>query len=115
MFFSLIGDSGTEIESAYREAQTNQTKLLKSYTSLMKKTLGEYNINNGTNKAKSIEVEIQGKKFKTSRNQLMSLYLLWNRPDSRRHLETGGAAFVARNGATDSSAAIVITYRLSGQ
>ena len=113
VFFSLIGDSGTEIEKAYREAQTKQTDKLKTYSDFMKEAVKDYDINSGTadNKKNVIGIELQGKKFDVTRNQLMSLYLLWNRPQGRQHLETGGAAFVNRKGENN----IVQTLRLDEQ
>lgn len=113
VFFSLIGDSGTEIEKAYREAQTKQTDKLKTYSDFMKEAVKDYDINYGAadNKKNVIGIELQGKKFDVTRNQLMSLYLLWNRPQGRQHLETGGAAFVNRKGENN----IVQTLRLDEQ
>ena len=113
VFFSLIGDSGTEIEKAYREAQTKQTDKLKTYSDFMKEAVKDYDINSGTadNKKNVIGIELQGKKFDVTRNQLMSLYLLWNRPQGRQHLETGGAAFVNRKGKNN----IVQTLKLDEQ
>ena len=113
VFFSLIGDSGTEIEKAYREAQTKQTDKLKTYSDFMKEAVKDYDINYGAadNKKNVIGIELQGKKFDVTRNQLMSLYLLWNRPQGRQHLETGGAAFVNRKGKNN----IVQTLRLDEQ
>ncbi len=113
VFFSLIGDSGTEIEKAYREAQTKQTDKLKTYSDFMKEAVKDYDINSGAadNKKNVIGIELQGKKFDVTRNQLMSLYLLWNRPQGRQHLETGGAAFVNRKGKNN----IVQTLKLDEQ
>lgn len=103
LFFGTMGESGEKISGWYRNAQTRQVKMKREYAEYMKKLLGDnYSTIAGSVKARNnlIDVEIAGEKIKVSKNQLMSLYLLWNRPAGRRHIETGGVSFVNKNGET---------------
>ena len=45
-----------------------------------------------------MDVSINGENLKVSRQQLMSLYLLWKRPQARQHIEEGGVYFLNANG-----------------
>jgi hypothetical protein len=103
LFFGTMGESGEKISGWYRNAQTRQVKMKREYAEYMKKLLGDnYSTIAGSVKARNnlIDVEIAGEKIKVSKNQLMSLYLLWNRPAGRRHIETGGVSFINKNGET---------------
>lgn len=109
LFFSTMGESGEKISSWYRKAQTRQVKMKQEYTEYMRTLLGDdYNSRAGSVESKKnlITVKLGGKEVKVSRNQLMSLYLTWNRPAGRQHLETGGVAFVNANNETNSVYAI---------
>lgn len=104
LFFSTMGEIGSEISSWYRKAQTHQVKMKQEYAEFMKNLLGNnYNTKSGSVDAKNnlIDVNINGNEIKVSRNQLMSLYLTWNRPAGKQHLETGGAAFTNANNETN--------------
>lgn len=103
LFFSTMGEPGKEISSWYRNAQTRQVKMKQEYGEYMSELLGDnYSTIAGSTQAKKnlIDVKIHGNDVKVSKNQLMSLYLTWNRAAGRRHLENGGAAFTNVNNET---------------
>lgn len=109
-FFAMIGDSGKKIIRSYREAQTLQMTRERFFSEYMQKVFGEhYSTADGDYSSKLIDIEIGGKKMQVSRNQLMALYLTWNRPQGRQHLENGGAAFTNSKGETPQSQYIKIT------
>jgi hypothetical protein len=50
--------------------------------------------------------------FNVTRNELMSLYALWNRPAGRLHLENGGGTFINQNGQAFHDNNVVLTDEL---
>ena len=99
-FFERLGTVGTDIIKAYRRAQNRQASFEQSYTDYMKKlTGGKYSTYDVGHYGKLVEIAgNDGKILKVPKDQIMELYVLWNRPAARRHLRKGGAIFLDEKG-----------------
>lgn len=95
LFFGNMGWTDT-IAHAYREGQNRQAKHEARYIEYMKNLLGDYDNMNA--KRELIPVKINGKELNVTRDQLMQLYVTYQRPAGRVHLENGGACFVDDKG-----------------
>lgn len=110
ILFHSMGKNGDEIANSYRAGQNAISTHKNEYVSYMKKVLGDsYSTERNSVRGDLVDVEIGGKNFKVSKQQLMSIHLLWNRAAGRQHLENGGAFFLNRNGEQQSKESVVIT------
>lgn len=110
ILFHSMGKNGDEIANSYRTGQNAIAKHKNEYVAYMKKVLGDsYSTERNSVRGDLVDVEIGGKNFKVSKQQLMSIHLLWNRAAGRQHLENGGAFFLNRNGEQQSKESVVIT------
>lgn len=110
ILFHSMGKNGDEIANSYRTGQNAISKHKNEYVAYMKKVLGDsYSTERNSVRGDLVDVEIGGKNFKVSKQQLMSIHLLWNRAAGRQHLENGGAFFLNRNGEQQSKESVVIT------
>lgn len=99
VFLHNLGESGDQFAKAYREAQNKSTLLNQQYGEAMHRLVGDnYSADRTGIKGELIDVSINGENLKVSRQQLMSLYLLWKRPQARQHIEEGGVYFLNANG-----------------
>lgn len=99
VFLHNLGDTGDQFAKAYREAQNKSTLLNQHYGEAMHSLVGDnYSADRTGIKGKLMDVSINGENLKVSRQQLMSLYLLWKRPQARQHIEEGGVYFLNANG-----------------
>ena len=99
VFLHNLGDTGDQFAKAYREAQNKSTLLNQQYGEAMHSLVGDnYSADRTGIKGELIDVSINGENLKVSRQQLMSLYLLWKRPQARQHIEAGGVYFLNANG-----------------
>ena len=99
-FLERLGPVGTEITRAYRRAQNRQASFEQSYADYMKTlTGGKYSTYDVGFNGKLVELAgNDGKILKVPKDQIMELYVLWNRPAARRHLRKGGAIFLDEKG-----------------
>lgn len=110
ILFHSMGKNGDEIANSYRAGQNAISTHKNEYVAYMKKVLGDsYSTERNSVRGDLVDVETGGKNFKVSKQQLMSIHLLWNRAAGRQHLENGGAFFLNRNGEQQSKESIVIT------
>lgn len=110
ILFHSMGKNGDEIANSYRAGQNAISAHKNEYVAYMKKVLGDsYSTERNSVRGDLVDVEIGGKNFKVSKQQLMSIHLLWNRAAGRQHLENGGAFFLNRNGEQQSKESVVIT------
>lgn len=99
VFLHNLGETGDQFAKAYREAQNKSTLLNQQYGEAMHSLVGDnYSADRTGIKGELIDVSINGENLKVSRQQLMSLYLLWKRPQARQHIEEGGVYFLNANG-----------------
>lgn len=99
VFLHNLGDTGDQFAKAYREAQNKSTLLNQHYGEAMHSLVGDnYSADRTGIKGELMDVSINGENLKVSRQQLMSLYLLWKRPQARQHIEAGGVYFLNANG-----------------
>lgn len=99
VFLHNLGETGDQFAKAYREAQNKSTLLNQHYGEAMHSLVGDnYSADRTGIKGELIDVSINGENLKVSRQQLMSLYLLWKRPQARQHMEAGGVYFLNANG-----------------
>lgn len=99
VFLHNLGETGAQFAKAYREAQNKSTLLNQQYGEAMHSLVGDnYSADRTGIKGELIDVSINGENLKVSRQQLMSLYLLWKRPQARQHIEEGGVYFLNANG-----------------
>lgn len=99
VFLHNLGETGDQFAKAYREAQNKSTLLNQQYGEAMHSLVGDnYSADRTGIKGELINVSINGENLKVSRQQLMSLYLLWKRPQARQHIEEGGVYFLNANG-----------------
>lgn len=99
VFLHNLGATGDQFAKAYREAQNKSTLLNQHYGEAMHSLVGDnYSADRTGIKGELIDVSINGENLKVSRQQLMSLYLLWKRPQARQHIEAGGVYFLNANG-----------------
>lgn len=99
VFLHNLGETGDQFAKAYREAQNKSTILNQHYGEAMHSLVGDnYSADRTGIKGELIDVSINGENLKVSRQQLMSLYLLWKRPQARQHIEEGGVYFLNANG-----------------
>ena len=99
VFLHNLGETGDQFAKAYREAQNKSTILNQHYGEAMHSLVGDnYSADRTGIKGELIDVPINGENLKVSRQQLMSLYLLWKRPQARQHIEEGGVYFLNANG-----------------
>lgn len=99
VFLHNLGETGDQFAKAYREAQNKSTLLNQHYGEAMHSLVGDnYSADRTGIKGELIDVSINGENLKVSRQQLMSLYLLWKRPQARQHIEEGGVYFLNANG-----------------
>lgn len=99
VFLHNLGETGDQFAKAYREAQNKSTLLNQQYGEAMHSLVGEnYSADRTGIKGELIDVSINGENLKVSRQQLMSLYLLWKRPQARQHIKEGGVYFLNANG-----------------
>lgn len=99
VFLHNLGETGDQFAKAYREAQNKSTLLNQQYGEAMHSLVGDnYSADRTGIKGELIDVSINGENLKVSRQQLMSLYMLWKRPQARQHIEEGGVYFLNANG-----------------
>lgn len=99
VFLHNLGETGDQFAKAYREAQNKSTLLNQHYGEAMHSLVGgNYSADRTGIKGELMDVSINGENLKVSRQQLMSLYLLWKRPQARQHIEEGGVYFLNANG-----------------
>lgn len=99
VFLHNLGETGDQFAKAYREAQNKSTLLNQHYGEAMHSLVGDnYSADRTGIKGELMDVSINGENLKVSRQQLMSLYLLWKRPQARQHIEEGGVYFLNANG-----------------
>lgn len=99
VFLHNLGETGDQFAKAYREAQNKSTLLNQQYGEAMHSIVGDnYSADRTGIKGELIDVSINGENLKVSRQQLMSLYMLWKRPQARQHIEEGGVYFLNANG-----------------
>lgn len=99
VFLHNLGETGDQFAKAYREAQNKSTLLNQHYGEAMHNLVGDnYSADRTGIKGELMDVSINGENLKVSRQQLMSLYLLWKRPQARQHIEEGGVYFLNANG-----------------
>ena len=99
-FLDRLGPIGREITKAYRRAQNRQAAFEQSFTDYMKTlTGGKYSTYDVGFNGKLVElVGNDGKILKVPKDQIMELYVLWNRPAARRHIRNGGVYFLDEHG-----------------
>lgn len=99
-FLDRLGPIGREITKAYRRAQNRQAAFEQSYTDYMKTlTGGKYSTYDVGFNGKLVElVGNDGKILKVPKDQIMELYVLWNRPAAKRHIRNGGVYFLDEHG-----------------
>ena len=101
------------IARSVREGQNRQMKHQADFSDFMRKTIGNYDITKGGFYGDYVTLERpDGTKFNVTRNELMSLYALWNRPAGRLHLENGGGTFINQNGQAFHDNNVVLTDEL---
>ena len=99
VFLHNLGETGDQFAKAYREAQNKSTLLNQHYGEAMHSLVGDnYSADRTGIKGELMDVSINVENLKVSRQQLMSLYLLWKRPQARQHIEEGGVYFLNANG-----------------
>lgn len=99
-FLDRLGPIGREITKAYRRAQNRQAAFEQSFTDYMKTlTGGKYSTYDVGFNGKLVELAgNDGKILKVPKDQIMELYVLWNRPAARRHIRNGGVYFLDEHG-----------------
>lgn len=110
-YFHILGDHGDDIIKAYRAGQKNIMQYKQKYVDRIKELVGKnFSAERTGIRGDLIGVEVNGESVNVSKQQLMSIYALWHRPQARRHMETGGVYFLNRNGQPQGNA-IVLNQR----
>lgn len=107
-YFHILGDHGDDIIKAYRVGQNKITQYKQKYVDRIKELVGKnFSAERTGIRGDLIGVEVNGESVNVSKQQLMSIYALWHRPQARRHMETGGVYFLNRNGQPQGNAIVL--------
>lgn len=107
-YFHILGDHGDDIIKAYRAGQNKITQYKQKYVDRIKELVGKnFSAERTGIRGDLIGVEVNGESVNVSKQQLMSIYALWHRPQARRHMETGGVYFLNRNGQPQGNAIVL--------
>ena len=107
-YFHILGDHGDDIIKAYRVGQNKITQYKQKYVDRIKELVGKnFSAERTGIRGDLIGVEVNGESVNVSKQQLMSIYVLWHRPQARRHMETGGVYFLNRNGQPQGNAIVL--------
>lgn len=107
-YFHILGDHGDDIIKAYRAGQKNIMQYKQKYVDRIKELVGKnFSAERTGIRGDLIGVEVNGESVNVSKQQLMSIYALWHRPQARRHMETGGVYFLNRNGQPQGNAIVL--------
>lgn len=99
IYLHMLGERGDDLANAYRLGQDKISASKQKYVDAIKELVGEnFSAEKSSIRGELIDVTINGDAMKVSRQQLMSMYVLWYRPQARQHMETGGVFFLNRNG-----------------
>lgn len=99
IYLHMLGERGDDLSNAYRLGQDKISASKQKYVDAIKELVGEnFSAEKSSIRGELIDVTINGDAMKISRQQLMSMYVLWYRPQARQHMETGGVFFLNRNG-----------------
>nr|DAK79107.1 MAG TPA: nuclease [Caudoviricetes sp.] len=99
IYLHMLGERGDDLANAYRLGQDKISANKQKYVDAIKELVGEnFSAEKSSIRGELIDVKINGDAMKVSRQQLMSMYVLWYRPQARQHMETGGVFFLNRNG-----------------
>lgn len=99
IYLHMLGERGDDLANAYRLGQDKISANKQKYVDAIKELVGKnFSAEKSSIRGDLIDVEINGDAMKVSRQQLMSMYVLWYRPQARQHMETGGVFFLNRNG-----------------
>ncbi len=99
IYLHMLGERGDDLANAYRLGQDKISANKQKYVDAIKELVGEnFSAEKSSIRGELIDVKINGDEMKVSRQQLMSMYVLWYRPQARQHMETGGVFFLNRNG-----------------
>lgn len=99
IYLHMLGERGDDLANAYRLGQDKISANKQKYVDAIKELVGEnFSAEKSSIRGELIDVKINGDEMKVSRQQLMSMYVLWYRPQARKHMETGGVFFLNRNG-----------------
>lgn len=108
IYFHILGDHGDDIIKAYRAGQNKITQYKQKYVDRIKELVGKnFSAERTGIRGDLIGVEVNGERANVSKQQLMSIYVLWHRPQARRHMETGGVYFLNRNGQPQGNAIVL--------
>lgn len=112
IYLHMLGERGDDLANAYRLGQDKISANKQKYVDAIKELVGEnFSAEKSSIRGELIDVKINGDAMKVSRQQLMSMYVLWYRPQARQHMETGGVFFLNRNGEPQGEP-IVITQSI---
>lgn len=107
-YFHILGDHGDDIIKAYRAGQKKIMQYKQKYVDRIKELVGKnFSAERTGIRGDLIGVEVNGERANVSKQQLMSIYVLWHRPQARRHMETGGVYFLNRNGQPQGNAIVL--------
>lgn len=108
VYFHILGDHGDDIIKAYRAGQNKITQYKQKYVDRIKELVGKnFSAERTSIRGELVRVEVNGESANVSKQQLMSIYALWHRPQARRHMETGGVHFLNRNGQPQGNAIVL--------
>lgn len=108
IYFHILGDHGDDIIKAYRAGQNKITQYKQKYVDRIKELVGKnFSAERTGIRGDLIGVEVNGERANVSKQQLMSMYVLWYRPPARQHMETGGVFFLNRNGEPQGNAIVL--------
>ena len=108
IYFHILGDHGDDIIKAYRAGQNKITQYKQKYVDRIKELVGKnFSAERTSIHGELVRVEVNGESANVSKQQLMSIYALWHRPQARRHMETGGVHFLNRNGQPQGNAIVL--------
>lgn len=108
IYFHILGDHGDDIIKAYRAGQNKITQYKQKYVDRIKELVGKnFSAERTSIRGELVRVEVNGESANVSKQQLMSIYALWHRPQARRHMETGGVHFLNRNGQPQGNAIVL--------
>lgn len=112
IYLHMLGERGDDLANAYRLGQDKISANKQKYVDAIKELVGEnFSAEKSSIRGELIDVKINGDAMKVSRQQLMSMYVLWYRPQARQHMETGGVFFLNRNGEPQGEP-VVITQNI---
>lgn len=112
IYLHMLGERGDDLANAYRLGQDKISANKQKYVDAIKELVGEnFSADKSSIRGNLIDVTINGDAMKVSRQQLMSMYVLWYRPQARKHMETGGVFFLNRNGEPQGEP-VVITQNI---